>query len=260
MESILIIIPTKNSSQYLGKLVNSLIDQNDPNWRAIFVDFNSDHSNKEYLKKLCNRDCRFSIEKQTSNSGIYGAQNIGFNLCKDNEWMLFWGSDDYATNKNMLERLKNKILKLNKNEKKIDIIFAKASYINDKKKIVRSSKFNFIFNYKFSLFLGNCPPHQATLLGPRAIKLVNNFSNNYFLASDLDYFCRLSLYKSLNFYFYHSDIVYMGLGGISQRKNKERFLEVLNIYRKYFGFLFFVPFILRYLLRFYSLIISFRLW
>ena len=45
----------------------------------------------EYLNSL--------KEKQTSNSGIYGAQNIGFNLCKDNEWMLYWGSDDYAFNK-----------------------------------------------------------------------------------------------------------------------------------------------------------------
>ena len=186
--------------------------------------------------------------------------NYGFKEAKNNEWLLFWGADDYEIDKNNLEMIKNKILKLKKNGKKINIIFAKASYINDKKKFVRRSKFNFILNYKFSLFLGSCPPHQATLLGPGAIKLVNNYSNKYFLASDLDYFCRLSLHKSLNFYFYHSDIVYMGIGGISQRKNKERFLEVLNIYRKYFGFLFFVPFILRYLLRFYSLIISFRLW
>ena len=256
----LFIIPTLNSSVNLKNLLNSLRCQTYKNWRILFVDGNSKTKHQKWLEKACSKDNRLSWVKQEGRKGIYPAMNYGFKEVKNNEWLLFWGSDDYATNKNMLERLKNKIIKLNKNEKKIDIIFAKASYINDKKRIVRSSKFNFIFNYKFSLFLGNCPPHQATLLGPRAIKLVNNFSNNYFLASDLDYFCRLSLHKSLNFYFYDSDIVYMGIGGISQRKNKERFIEVLNIYRKYFGFLFLMPYILRYLLRFYSLIINFRLW
>ena len=51
MESILIIIPTKNSTKYLVKLVNSLLDQIDTNWRAIFVDF-FNNSHMEYLKNF----------------------------------------------------------------------------------------------------------------------------------------------------------------------------------------------------------------
>ena len=38
MISILIIVPTKNSTKYLGRLVKSLLEQEDPNWRVIFVD------------------------------------------------------------------------------------------------------------------------------------------------------------------------------------------------------------------------------
>ena len=49
MISILIIVPTKNSTKFLGKLVSSLIDQEDPNWRVIFVDYNSEKYHKDYL-------------------------------------------------------------------------------------------------------------------------------------------------------------------------------------------------------------------
>ena len=49
MISILIIVPTKNSTKYLGKLVKSLLDQEDPNWRVIFVDYNSEEFHKDYL-------------------------------------------------------------------------------------------------------------------------------------------------------------------------------------------------------------------
>jgi len=256
----LFIVPTLNSSGNLGNLLNSLRNQTYNNWRILFIDGKSNQEHREWLINSCSNDNRLSWLEQKGNKGIYPAMNYGFKEVKKNEWLLFWGSDDYAININMLEMLKNRILELNKNSKEIDIIFASGNYISDKKKIIRRSKFNFILNYKLSLFLGSCPPHQATLIGPRTLKLVSNYSNNYFLASDLDYFCRLSLFKSLNFYIYDKEIVHIGIGGISQRKNKQRFIEVFKIYRNYFGFLFFIPYILRYLLRFYSLIISFRLW
>ena len=82
MISILIIVPTKNSTKFLGKLVNSLIDQDDPNWRVIFVDYNSEKFHKDYLINICKRDKRFKIKKQISKTGIYGAQNIGFKFYK----------------------------------------------------------------------------------------------------------------------------------------------------------------------------------
>ena len=89
MLSVLIIVPTKNSTKYLGKLVSSLLDQNDPNWRVIFIDFNSEKFHKNNLKKICKLDNRFSMVNQISNNGIYGAQNIGFEFCNNNEWMFF---------------------------------------------------------------------------------------------------------------------------------------------------------------------------
>ena len=64
MISILIIVPTKNSTKYLKKFVKSLLDQEDPNWRVIFVDYNSEKFHNDYLKNLCHLDKRFNIKKQ----------------------------------------------------------------------------------------------------------------------------------------------------------------------------------------------------
>ena len=58
MNSILIIVPTKNSTKYLGKLIDSLLDQDDPNWRVIFIDFKSQKSHKLYLKNICKQDSK----------------------------------------------------------------------------------------------------------------------------------------------------------------------------------------------------------
>ena len=110
MSSILIIVPTKNSTKYLGKLVNSLLDQEDPNWRVIFVDFNSEKFHKYFLQNICDQDKRFKTKKQTSKTGIYGAQNIGFKFYKYNEWMLFWGADDYASNSKVISMIRKELL------------------------------------------------------------------------------------------------------------------------------------------------------
>ena len=84
MSSVLIIIPTKNSTKYLGKLVKSLLDQEDTNWRVLFIDFNSEKNHKSYLENICGQDRRFTLKKQISKTGIYGAQNIGFDFCNNN--------------------------------------------------------------------------------------------------------------------------------------------------------------------------------
>ena len=51
------------------KLVTSLLDQEDPNWRVIFVDYNSEKFHMDYLKGICDQDKRFKIKKQISKTG-----------------------------------------------------------------------------------------------------------------------------------------------------------------------------------------------
>jgi len=251
MICILIIVPTKNSTKYLGKLINSLIEQEDPNWRVIFVDFNSEKFHKDYLKGICERDKRFKIKKQISKTGIYGAQNIGFKFCKYNEWMLFWGADDYASNRKVISNIRRIIL-----ENKVhDLIIFKGRFV-DIKTGKEKSKDHFTkfktrnlqkSNYKKLLFFGFRQSHQGTLINPSLNLKDLRYNEKLELAADLNFYLDCSNKKKLITKTVNINIVDIGIGGISRMKHIQRFREVIYIYWKNYKFLFCIPFILRYI-------------
>ena len=251
MISILIIVPTKNSTKYLGKLVKSLLDQEDPNWRVIFVDYNSEKFHKDYLKDICERDKRFKIKKQICKTGIYGAQNIGFKFCNYDEWMLFWGADDYASNIKVISNIRKTILK----NKLHDLIIFEGRFVDLKTGKEKSkdhfSKFktkNLLkYNYKKLLFFGFRQSHQGTLINPRLNLKDLIYNEKFNLAADLNFYLDCSNKKNLISKTVNINIVDIGIGGISRKKHIQRFREVIYIYWKNFNLLFFVPFILRYL-------------
>ena len=250
MISILIIVPTKNSTKYLEKLVNSLINQDDPNWRVIFIDFYSEKSHKIYLKSLCNQDNRFTIKKQISKTGIYGAQNIGFKYCKVNEWMLFWGSDDYPSNRKVISNIRGIILK-NKNH---DLLIFKGRFV-DLKTGKEKSKHHFTKlktrnldknTYKKLLFFGFRQSHQGSLINPRLNLKGLKYDEKLELAGDLNFYFDCANRNKLISKIVSINIVDIGIGGISRKKHFQRFREVIYIYWKNFRFLFLIPFFLRY--------------
>ena len=251
MISILIIVPTKNSTKYLGKLVKSLLDQEDPNWRVIFVDYNSEKFHKDYLKDICERDKRFKIKKQISKTGIYGAQNIGFKFCNYDEWILFWGADDYASNIKVISNIRRTIFK----NKLHDLIIFEGRFV-DLKTGKEKSKDHFTkfktknllkYTYKKLLFFGFRQSHQGTLINPRLNLKDLIYNEKFNLAADLNFYLDCSNKKNLISKTVNINIVDIGIGGISRKKHIQRFREVIYIYWKNFNLLFFVPFILRYL-------------
>lgn len=251
MISILIIVPTKNSTKYLRKLVNSLLAQEDPNWRVIFVDFNSEKSHKDYLKSLCLQDKRFEIKRQVSETGIYGAQNIGFRFCKNNEWMLFWGADDYASNSKIISTIRGNIIE----NKLHDLIIFQGRFVDLKTgKVISKDHFTKLKTrnlqkntYKKLLFFGFRQSHQGTLINPRLNLKELRYNEKLYLAADLNFYLDCSNRKKLKSKTINFNIVDIGIGGISRKKHIQRFREVIFIYWKNFRFLFFIPFILRYI-------------
>ena len=251
MISILIIIPTKNSTKYLVKLVKSLLDQEDPNWRVIFIDYNSEKFHKDYLKKISDQDKRFKIKKQINKTGIYGAQNIGFKFCNNDEWILFWGADDYASNKKVISNIRKSIIK----NKLHDLIIFQGRFVdlktgeeNSKGHFTKLKTRNLQQNtYKKLLFFGLRQSHQGTLINPRLNLKDLIYNEKFELAADLNFYLDCSNKKELKCKTININIVDIGVGGISRKKHLQRFKEVFLIYWKNFKFLFFVPFILRYL-------------
>ena len=251
MYSILIIVPTKNSYKTVKKLVSSLNQQTDQYWRVIFIDYKSDKFFKNYLKNLCQFNKKFSIIEQISDTGIYGAMNIGFELIQINEWILFWGSDDYAFNNKSIENIRKEIKTYNSQ----DLIIFQGRFVNHSTGISNSSNhFSSLntqninaYKYKNILFKGFRQPHQGTLINPRNNLKSLKYNTKFTLAADLNFYLDCTKIKNLKVRIVRKNIVNIGEGGISRRKNIVRFKEVINIYFKYFKFLFFVPFVLRYI-------------
>ena len=255
--NILIVVPTLSSWEILPKLINSLKNQSNTNWKVLFIDGNSSKAHENYLKKICVHDKRFSFIKQKNDKGIFKAMNIGFKIAKKNEYLLFWGSDDMCIADNTINLLIKNIKILSKKSFSTDFIICKSCFYSPSSKNSKRPNFSEIKNikqisserYRLSLFTGFSQAHQATIFGPKIRKIIQNYSNSFELAADLDYYLRVSKEKNIFITFLPQDIVLVGEGGISSRKNLLRIFEVLKAYYFSFGIFFIVPFILRYLRR-----------
>merc|ERR1712216_228753 len=100
---ILFIVPTLNSSNQLKRLVESLKSQTYNNWRILIIDGGSTKENLRYIQSLSaiNDAITYENEKKGPKS-IYRAMNQGWKQSKQNEWVIFWGADDWAPNKDII--------------------------------------------------------------------------------------------------------------------------------------------------------------
>ena len=254
--SIKIVVPTLNSYIILPRLIDSLRIQTWKNWNLLFVDGDSTKKHSNWIKNLCLTDSRLNVIKQKKKfKGIYGAMNQGFKTIKDNELVIFWGSDDWAISPNTFENI---ISKVNRYEEKYDLLICRGRYIDYKSKLM--TRKSYFFKNKISisldrkmfrknLFLGMIPPHQATFFSRNAFDKLSSFSENLKLASDLDYFLKLSCLDNLSILVFNDEIVNMSTNGISSQKNILRLKEVFYSYQNIFGIFFLIPYTLRYIRR-----------
>ena len=260
MISILVVVPTLNSCHLLPRLVRSLEEQSFTRWRVLFVDGKSDQCHKNWLRDQCAKDARFQWEEESPNvKGIFSAMNQGFRHAREDEWILFWGSDDIAADKDVFQKVENGLKSIGS---RADLYICSARYysmgdlLRDGYTIKkdRISRFEPSRTFRESLFWGSTPPHQATLVGPGARRLLNSYNEEFRITADLDYFLRLSQLGQIQVFVDTLVLVLMGNAGVSARECKRRTIEVIRSYRKSFGYLWIFPFVLRYTRRAWSIL------
>lgn len=102
MCKISIIVPVYNTSKYLGKCLNSLINQTYRNIEIIVVNDGSTDDSLDLAKRIAKTDDRIKVYSK-ENGGLSSARNFG--ISKTNgEYIGFVDSDDYVE-KNMFEKL-----------------------------------------------------------------------------------------------------------------------------------------------------------
>jgi glycosyltransferase involved in cell wall biosynthesis len=253
---ILLIVPTLESFQLLPRLVQSLRGQTSGDWRVLFIDGPSGAEHRAWLDRLCAGDQRFRwIPQDPAEPGIFGAMSQGFAEAGPTDWLLFWGSDDWAATPDVFARVGEAL-----GPDQPDLIVCRGRYVSmaadpaGQPRLARATAFRWSGSYRRSLALGSTPPHQATLIGPGARARLARYAPGFQLSADLDYFLRLSRWPDLRVRVLDLELVHMAVGGASGVQHRRRLDEVRRAYRRAFGWRWPLPFLLRYVQRGLSLL------
>ncbi len=259
--SLLIVVPTLDSCGLLPRLLASLQDQSWPHWRLLFIDGPSGQEHRKWLKQCCEGELRCQWEPQDSTqAGIFGAMNQGFAAAAPGDWLLFWGSDDWAASSTVLADLIGALQRLVENGVVPDLVVCGGRYADAATGILgRFTTFHHqavlsASGYRRALLLGSTPPHQSTLFGPPARSRLDRYAPGFRLSADLDYFLQISCHPDLRVQCLDLELVHMANSGISSQQTQRRLQEVCWAYRRTFGAVWWFPFLARYIRRMFSLL------
>lgn len=87
-----IVIPTYNHAHYLGRCLQSVLDQTYENWEAIVIDNHSIDKTDEVVRNFA--DPRITLLKIHNDGVIAASRNMGIRAAKG-EWVAFLDSDDW---------------------------------------------------------------------------------------------------------------------------------------------------------------------
>ena len=199
--------------------------------------------------------------QDANNPGIFGAMNQGFAEAAPDDWLLFWGSDDWAADTSVLGQT---VVHLNcaaSHGNPLDLLVCRGRYVDSatgslgRPTVFQSAGMLNAATYRGALLFGSTPPHQATLFGPGARKRLASYAPGFRLSADLDYFLRLSRSSDLVVQCLDLELVHIASGGISCQQTQRRLQEVRRAYHRSFGWRWWFPFIARYIRRFASLLV-----
>lgn len=258
--SLLFVVPTLNSRSQLPRLVDSLKQQSWPYWRLLFIDGPSGVLHRQWLERCCADDSRCSwLQQDPEFPGIFGAMNQGFACAGPDDWLLFWGSDDWAAEPSVLADLVSALKSTEFQGKLPDLFVCRGRYADASSGALgRHTAFHSAgllgtADYRRALLLGSTPPHQATLIGPSARQHLPRYAPGFRLSADLDYFLQLSEHTSLRVQCLDLDLVHMSDAGVSGKQTQRRLQEVAWAYRRAFAWRWLIPFVARYIRRLASL-------
>ena len=131
MKKISIVIPCYGTEKYVGKCLESLINQTYKNIQIVAVNDCSKGNMHEILEKYAQKDSRIIVVDNKENQGLYKTRIIGSKKC-DGDYISFVDSDDFVEKDYFRTLLKNS----EKNES--DIVIASV--------ITSNKNGNFIYN------------------------------------------------------------------------------------------------------------------
>lgn len=185
--------------------------------------------------------------------------NRGFTEAALDDWLLFWGSDDWAAGSAVLAQVVAGLEDAASQGGAPDLLVCRGRYVDaasgalTRTTVFQTPGFLRSAAYRRALWYGSTPPHQATFFGPGARRHLSRYAPGFRLSADLDYFLQLSRHPELRVQCLDLSLVHMSDAGVSGQQTIRRLLEVRRAYRRAFGWRWCFPFVARYIRRLWSL-------
>ena len=106
-ELISVIIPLYNSQKFIGKCIESLLNQTHKNCEIIVIDDASTDGSLKVVQALAEKDQRIKVFSGEKYSGVSAVRNVGLSNAKG-DYVCFVDSDDYVS-KYFLQSLLNSL-------------------------------------------------------------------------------------------------------------------------------------------------------
>lgn len=227
-----IVIPTYNHARYLGRALQSVLDQTYKHWEAIVVDNHSTDNTNEIMASFV--DPRLTYLKIHNNGVIAASRNAGIRAAKG-EWVAFLDSDDWWA----LDKLQKCFDHINE---QVDLVYHDLEIVNNlpvffcRKKIkswqvVRPALIDLLVN-------GNAIVNSSVVVRKRLLDKIGGIDENskmiaaedynawLRIAQITDHFCYIN--ETLGYYLQHDQGVSRKDMSIPARHACAEFMYLLN--------------------------------
>ncbi|MBS5037704.1 MAG: glycosyltransferase family 2 protein [Fusobacterium sp.] len=233
-----VIVPVYNTSKFLEKCLNSIIEQNFKDIEIIIINDCSTDNSLEIINELIKTDSRIILINKEKNEGLSAARNSGIKIAKG-EYVLHIDSDDWIEQnyfKNMYEYAKKNQADIVISDYYLDFNNGKIIYTYDQNKDIELKKENYIEN----IFLSKSYPCVWNKLIKTELYKKNKIKHpeGIALGEDLAVIPQLMYYSKkiikLNKAYYH---YIQNIFSITKKYNENKIYEiyeVLKINEKFF--------------------------
>ena len=190
-----VIIPTYNHAQFLGKALESVIEQTYKNWEAIVIDNHSTDNTGEVMRRFA--DPRISYLNIDNNGVIAASRNMGICAARG-EWVAFLDSDDWWS----IDKLQVCLDYIDG----ADIIYHDLRIEREKRSMWRTSTLKSRQLRKPVLIdllnNGNLIPNSSVIIRRKLLQRIGGISENAKMIASEDYNTWLRVAKVTNLFFH----------------------------------------------------------
>jgi glycosyltransferase involved in cell wall biosynthesis len=227
-----VVIPSYNHAQYLGRALQSILDQTYTNWEAIVIDNHSTDHTDEVMGNFT--DQRITYLKIHNNGIIAASRNVSIQTAKG-EWIAFLDSDDWWSP----DKLQVCLDCIND---KVDLIYHDMEIVTDKKKSFRRK---IIKSWQVRtpvlvdlLLRGNALVNSSVVVRKTILQKLNGINESYKMIAAEDYNTWLRIAqltdhfvympRRLGYYLNHNQSISKKNMSMSARAAVEEFLPILK--------------------------------